>query len=89
MQDKRKYQISSRIRELAKNKTKTIERFKSCQNCGYNKHVEICHVKAIKDFSLETLISEVNDLNNLVGLCPNCHWKFDNGILPFNEEWIK
>lgn len=88
-QGKRKYQISSRIRDLAKIKVRNLKRFKSCQNCGYDKHVEICHIKAIKDFPPETLISEINDLNNLAGLCPNCHWEFDNGILPFNEEWIK
>jgi predicted HNH restriction endonuclease len=23
----------------------------------------------------------VNALDNLVGLCPNCHWEFDHGLL--------
>jgi hypothetical protein len=23
----------------------------------------------------------VNSLDNLVGLCPNCHWEFDHGLL--------
>jgi hypothetical protein len=25
----------------------------------------------------------VNSLDNLVGLCPNCHWEFDHGLLQF------
>lgn len=50
----------------------------SCKHCGYDKHIEICHIKAIKDFSEDSLISEVNHINNLLPLCPNCHWEFDN-----------
>jgi predicted restriction endonuclease len=26
-------------------------------------------------------LSEVNDLSNLVYLCPNHHWELDNGII--------
>jgi hypothetical protein len=32
-------------------------------------------------FPLDTPISVVNSLDNLVGLCPNCHWEFDHGLL--------
>ena len=49
--------------------------------CGYYKHIEICHIKPIRDFPLDTPILEVNDLSNLIGLCPTHHWEFDNGIL--------
>lgn len=87
--EKRKYQVHSRIRELAKNNVKGLKRFEQCSNCGYNKHVEICHIKAIKDFEEDSKISEINNLNNLVGLCPNCHWEFDNGLLSFNDNWLK
>jgi len=54
-----------------------------CANCIYNKHVEICHIKPIKDFSLDTTIKEINDSSNIVLLCPNCHWEFDKGLLKF------
>lgn len=53
----------------------------SCKNCGYEKHTEVCHIKSIGDFSLDTKLSEINSLDNLVRLCPNCHWEFDNGRL--------
>ncbi len=55
--------------------------FKCCRECGYDKHFEVCHIKAISDFDPQTLITEVNKPENLVPLCPNCHWEFDNGLL--------
>lgn len=86
--DKRTFQINSRVRELARDKTKSINRFQRCAVCGYTKHVEVCHIKAIKDFPDNATIEEVNNLNNLIGLCPNHHWEFDNGLLPFDTEWL-
>ena len=52
-----------------------------CLNCGYSKHTDVCHIKDIKDFTDDCLVSEVNDINNLVRLCKNCHWEFDNNLL--------
>jgi|SRR5438067_407506 len=52
-----------------------------CVRCGYDKHIEVCHKRAITSFPSETPIAVVNDLANLVGLCPNCHWEFDHGLL--------
>jgi tRNA threonylcarbamoyladenosine modification (KEOPS) complex Cgi121 subunit len=49
-----------------------------CSHCGYDKHVEIAHIKAIKDFSLSTKISTINHPSNIIALCPNCHWEFDH-----------
>ena len=54
---------------------------KVCAACGYSKHVQCCHKKAISSFPPETLIGVVNALSNLVWLCPNCHWEFDHGQL--------
>lgn len=55
--------------------------FSRCRACGYDKHFEVCHIKAVTDFTDDTLISEINSPDNLVPLCPNCHWEFDNGLL--------
>lgn len=49
-----------------------------CSKCGYDKHVEICHIKPIHTFSEDTLLTEINDVSNLIALCPNCHWELDN-----------
>ena len=52
--------------------------WKACAKCGYDKHIEIGHVKDIASYSLDTLLSVINVPENLIPLCPNCHWEFDN-----------
>lgn len=59
-----------------------------CYNCGYDKHVEIAHKKSISSFSDDTLLSVVNDVSNLIALCPNCHWEFDHKIYPKNHKCL-
>lgn len=49
--------------------------------CEYTNHVEVCHKKPISAFPDTAYVSEVNDINNLVKLCPNHHWDFDHGLL--------
>lgn len=88
LKSKRKYQENSRIRTLARDKALSLGKLSRCSNCGYDKHVDTCHVKAIVDHSDDTLISEINSPENLIGLCKNCHWEFDNGLLPFNPLWV-
>jgi hypothetical protein len=53
----------------------------SCKVCGYEKHVEVCHIHPISSFSPDTKIKDINSKNNLVHLCPNCHWEFDHDLL--------
>jgi len=65
--------VRSRARTLAKQLG-----LNKCSHCGYDKHVEIAHIKPIKDFDLTTKISVINDPNNIIPLCPNCHWEFDH-----------
>jgi len=65
--------VRSRARTIAKDLNMT-----KCSLCGYNKHVEVCHKKAISSFSEDTLVSIINSPDNLIALCPNCHWEFDN-----------
>ncbi len=57
--------------------------WKTCFICGYDKHVEISHIKPICEFSMKTKLSDINKKANLVALCPNCHWEFDKGLLKF------
>lgn len=52
-----------------------------CQVCSYSTHVDICHIKDVRDFPQTATLSEVNDASNLVALCKNHHWEFDNGHL--------
>lgn len=52
-----------------------------CAVCGYQNHVEVAHIKAVSDFDNNATIREINSIDNLIGLCPNHHWEYDNGIL--------
>ena len=58
-----------------------------CKNCNYSNHVELCHIKAVNSFSEDTKLKIVNHEDNVVQLCPNCHWEFDNDYL-FIEDFI-
>ena len=57
-----------------------------CAICGYDKHVEVAHIKSVSSFTDESLISEINSIDNLIGLCPNHHWEYDKGILDLKEK---
>ena len=52
-----------------------------CQACGYNKHVEYCHVRPIKSFNDAATVQEVSGPDNILVLCPNWHWEYDHGLL--------
>lgn len=52
-----------------------------CENCQYNKHAEVAHIKGIPLFSLDTLVKEVNRRDNILILCKRCHWEFDHNLL--------
>jgi 5-methylcytosine-specific restriction endonuclease McrA len=68
-----------RVRQFAKQWFPELKK-RSCSHCGYSKHVEICHIVPISKFEKSAKLSEVNSINNLLVLCPNCHWEFDNGL---------
>jgi hypothetical protein len=65
------------IRSFARSWLKDLIK-QECESCGYDKHTELAHIKAIADFDDSALLGEVNNINNIIVLCPNCHWEFDN-----------
>lgn len=71
----------SRIRDHAKNACRAHMKQQKCMVCGYSKHFEVCHIKPIHMHDLDTSISVINSIDNLIALCPNCHWEFDNGLI--------
>lgn len=81
VKNKRSYQGHSRIRDLARKLYFNSNLPKKCLVCNYDFHIEICHIKPIKDFADNTKITDINNLDNLVALCPNHHWELDNGLL--------
>lgn len=52
-----------------------------CAACGYSRRFQVCHIRDVSDFPDSALVSEINDIANLVALCPNHHAEFDEGEL--------
>ena len=74
-------QYHAKLRGHARSVFRLSGKPKSCAVCSYDLHVDICHLKEVKDFDLDSKVSEVNDICNLVALCKNHHWELDNGHL--------
>lgn len=68
------------IRWRARNFIKNHRELK-CQICGYDNHAEICHIKPISEFEDTATLYEINNLDNIMILCPNHHWEFDHGLM--------
>ena len=71
----------SAIRKNAQKVFENSNKEKCCQICGYSKHYEIAHIKSVSSFSDDALIKDINAEDNLIALCPNHHWEYDNGLL--------
>lgn len=85
----RSYQKNSRIRELARKCYRKSGRPRCCANCGYDKHIEICHIKGVSTYPLNTPIPTINALDNLIALCPNCHWELDHQLLSIDDIYSR
>ncbi len=83
VKQKATFQYSARVRQLARKNYRQSDNPKACLICGYDKHVEVCHKRPINEFPDDTYISEINDPNNLIALCPTHHWELDHGHLTF------
>ena len=69
--------INSHIRLFARSWLKHLT-VSPCLRCGYDKHVELAHIKAVSEFRDDELLMTVNSEDNVIPLCPTCHWEFDN-----------
>ena len=80
-----KYSLVRRYaREVMNNSTKE----KTCILCKdniFDEVVEVCHIKGIATFPNNTLLTTVNNLNNLVYLCPSHHKLFDKGLIKIKD----
>lgn len=71
----------SKIQRIARKTYFEYNPAPKCVICGYDKHVEVAHIKAVSEFSDNSTLREINSISNLIGLCPNHHWEYDNGLL--------
>lgn len=56
-----------------------------CEYCGFDHFADACHIRPIKDFKDDDLMSTINDPSNLIWLCPNHHRMLDRGLLKIEE----
>lgn len=75
----------AKIRSHARSVYSRSGRVMQCENCGYSLHVDICHIKDVKDFDPNTSVSEVNHIDNLIALDKRCHWEFDHGDITLDD----
>lgn len=81
----RKYTVTllHQIRSMAR-KILNQEKVKQCNLCNHNEFkdvLEVCHIKGIMKFSLDTKIKEINHIDNLIWLCPSHHRLFDKDLI--------
>lgn len=69
------------IRKMAANKLALTDKIKACLLCGYDRCVDVCHIKQVSKFTATDKLSAINDISNIVYLCPNHHRELDSGIL--------
>lgn len=72
---------NTRIRGFSKLAYDRSDRPKECYVCGYDQHYEVCHIDGISTYSDDVTIDEINDIDNLVAMCPTHHWELDYGKL--------
>lgn len=71
----------SQVRKLARKFLDLWEIPQKCKICGYDLHVQACHLISISEFNVTSRLIDVNGPGNLIYLCPNHHWELDNGYL--------
>jgi len=47
--------------------------------------MEVAHIKPILGNGNRRYIHELNNLDNLITLCANCHRRFDKGVISFDD----
>jgi hypothetical protein len=73
--------VRSRITNHARNVYQVSGKLLECSMCDFPHGIQVCHIIPISKFSDETLVSKINDLSNLIALCPNHHWMLDHKLL--------
>lgn len=77
VKDKHPSWLNAHVRGFARSWLKHLTEL-PCAKCGYDLHVELAHIKAVTEFDDDALLTDINNTDNVIQLCPNCHWEFDN-----------
>lgn len=83
--------LGSKCTEIRKDAKRTIEESyveKTCAYCHNHEFdgiLEVHHIKGILEFDKSATIEEINDINNLVWLCPNHHRMLELGLIKLEK----
>lgn len=58
-----------------------------CQVCGYDRFIEVCHIRPVSTFTPHSGVQTINSAANLIKLCPNHHKELDSGIMSRAEAF--
>ena len=79
--------LTSKCQHIRKHARDVIEKSDKEKVCSYCKNhefdeiLEVHHVKSILEFDLNTKIKVINDISNLIWLCPNHHSMCEKGLI--------
>ena len=76
-----KFDVRNIISRDARRRYDESGKQKKCCVCDYDKHIDIAHIKAVSDFNDSATLDDINNIDNITGLCPNHHWEFDHELL--------
>jgi hypothetical protein len=80
LMDGNAYQFKSRVTGHARRVYEKEHGHAKCVRCDFPA-ITVSHKRAVADFPDDALIKDINAPDNLLGLCPNCHWMWDKGYL--------
>lgn len=75
----------AQIRKSAGEKMRRLGVAYRCALCGFDIVVEVHHIKCIGSFPGTSLVADVNNLSNLIYLCPNHHAMVEKGLISLVE----
>lgn len=83
--------LTSKCQNIRRHARSTIENsnkercYVYCKDHILDPILEVHHLKGILEFSEETLIKEINDLSNLIWLCPNDHALLEKELIKLEQ----
>jgi hypothetical protein len=88
---KAKYSASkyNGVRDKARAKLIKLGVKKRCKFCSTDEFIdvlEVAHIKGVREFSEDTKLKEVNNISNLMYVCPSHHRMFDKGLIKLPDE---
>jgi hypothetical protein len=76
--------VHGAVRGLARSRYRDLLKT-PCSNCGYERHVELCHITPLSKWPDGATMGQVNAPENVAILCRNCHWELDHGLIPVDS----